>query len=462
MKSISSALDAHLKLEVTTLCTCWRIERTDGKVFGFTDLDRDITFNGIPYESQSSYNRTAITGDESLSVDNLNVTGFLDSETISENDLRNGLFDFAKVFVFGLNWSDLTQGEIKLRRGWFGEVIVNENGSFETEIRGLHQALTYSVIETYQPECRADFCDARCKLKIADFTHQGTVFSATSRQVFKASSLPVVATTGSTTVGAHRYWRIKPTGTFYTTYVGFAEVKFFDQSNGEITGGNTTSNSDRAGSAIDIPGIIGTDYHSGRARDGNINSSWQCKKDETTTAYWQIDFGSNKDVKSVIMRTPANDFHIAPLSFDLLYSDNGLDFFVAAPFSAEWTGNGQEETWTIGTPTSDPVDFPTTQGAVPPPFTGASTYVGGTVTFNTGPNTGKTIEVIDYNPANYEVTMFESFPYPISKSDKFTITQGCNKAFSTCKIYNNGNNFRGEPHVPGQDEFLSYPDATNG
>jgi hypothetical protein len=62
MKSISSALDAHLKLEVTTLCTCWRIERTDGKVFGFTDLDRDITFNGIPYESQSSYNRTAITG----------------------------------------------------------------------------------------------------------------------------------------------------------------------------------------------------------------------------------------------------------------------------------------------------------------------------------------------------------------------------------------------------------------
>jgi hypothetical protein len=29
-------------------------------------------------------------------VDNLNVTGFLDSETISENDLRNGLFDFAQ------------------------------------------------------------------------------------------------------------------------------------------------------------------------------------------------------------------------------------------------------------------------------------------------------------------------------------------------------------------------------
>jgi hypothetical protein len=96
VKTISNALDAHLKQEVTTLCTCWKIVRKDGQTFGFTDHDQDLYFNGIVYECDTGYNRTAITSDEAMSVDNLNVTGFLESDQISENDLRNGLFDFAE------------------------------------------------------------------------------------------------------------------------------------------------------------------------------------------------------------------------------------------------------------------------------------------------------------------------------------------------------------------------------
>ena len=40
MKSVSPALAAHLNGEVTTLATCWRLERADGWVRGFTDHDR--------------------------------------------------------------------------------------------------------------------------------------------------------------------------------------------------------------------------------------------------------------------------------------------------------------------------------------------------------------------------------------------------------------------------------------
>lgn len=46
MKSVSAALDAHLQEEVTTLATCWRIIRTDGAAFFFTDHDRDLEFEG--------------------------------------------------------------------------------------------------------------------------------------------------------------------------------------------------------------------------------------------------------------------------------------------------------------------------------------------------------------------------------------------------------------------------------
>lgn len=446
--------------EVTTLCTCWKIVRRDGKTFGFTDHDQDIYFNGLVYECDTGYNRTAITGDATMSVDNLNVTGFLESDQISENDLRNGLFDFAMVYIFAVNWADLTMADIKLRRGWFGEVTVDENGMFETEIRGLHQALSYSIMKTFSPECRADFCDAKCKLNIADYTYPGTVLSATSHQVFQATQLPAVPTTGSSSVGAHRWWRIVPRGSFYTDYVGFAEIKFFDQSNAEISGGDTSAFSDRkSDSFIDIPGVIGTDYHSGRARDGNNGTSWQCKQGDAATAWWQIDFGSTKDVKSIIIRAPENDFNIAPTAFDLEYSENGLDWNFATTCDAHWSGNGQEETWTIGTLTADPVDYPTSMDALPPPFTGASTYVGGTITFTTGPNTGKTLEITAFDSATNTVSVLEGFPYPVNQGDKFNITQGCDKMFSTCKVYANQNNFRGEPHVPGQDEYLTYPNA---
>jgi hypothetical protein len=45
MKTISSGMSSHLSEEVTTLCTCWKIVRQDGQVFGFTDHDMDLTFS---------------------------------------------------------------------------------------------------------------------------------------------------------------------------------------------------------------------------------------------------------------------------------------------------------------------------------------------------------------------------------------------------------------------------------
>ena len=42
MKTLSAALQAHLDSGTTTLAWCWRIERADGVVFGFTDHDRPL------------------------------------------------------------------------------------------------------------------------------------------------------------------------------------------------------------------------------------------------------------------------------------------------------------------------------------------------------------------------------------------------------------------------------------
>jgi uncharacterized phage protein (TIGR02218 family) len=103
MKTVSNTFSTHLDGEVTTLCTCWRIERLDGNVYGFTSHDRDLTIGGIVYDSAYGYSKTAIQSGSDMSVDNLDITGVLDSDQIDIEDLRNGLFDMANVFIFLIN-----------------------------------------------------------------------------------------------------------------------------------------------------------------------------------------------------------------------------------------------------------------------------------------------------------------------------------------------------------------------
>lgn len=55
MKSLSPGLAAHLAGGVTTLCRCWRLERKDGTVMGFTDHDRDLAFDSVTYRAASGF-----------------------------------------------------------------------------------------------------------------------------------------------------------------------------------------------------------------------------------------------------------------------------------------------------------------------------------------------------------------------------------------------------------------------
>jgi hypothetical protein len=166
MKAVSAALATHLAGPVTTLATCWRITRTAGMVFRFTDHDRDLVVDGEVYEASAAYSRTAISNAAGMGVDNLDVEGVFDSAAVTEEELRAGLFDQAEVRIFLVNWADPSMGILRLRRGWFGEVVLTEQGVFRTEPTGLSQALQQRIGELYSPECRADLGDHRCRVPV--------------------------------------------------------------------------------------------------------------------------------------------------------------------------------------------------------------------------------------------------------------------------------------------------------
>lgn len=186
MKSASPALAAHLAGEVTTLATCWRLERADGWVRGFTDHDRELVVDGLTYVASTGFLPSAIKTASDLSVDNLDVDGFLDDAALRAEDLIAGLFDGARIEVFIVNWADLGQGRLLLRKGFLGE-IKRADQRFSAEIRGLSNRLQQTAGKLYSRLCRVDLGSSECGVTLGPRTDTYAV-----TQVIAADTVRIV------------------------------------------------------------------------------------------------------------------------------------------------------------------------------------------------------------------------------------------------------------------------------
>ena len=59
--------------------------------------------------------------------------------------------------------------------------------------------------------------------------------------------------------------------------------------------------------------------------------------------------------------------------------------------------------------------------------------------------------------------LWQAMAAPIEAGDAFVVSAGCDKRFETCRDrFANVANFRGFPHMPGNDFALSYPTVDGG
>ena len=86
-------------------------------------------------------------------------------------------------------------------------------------------------------------------------------------------------------------------------------------------------------------------------------------------------------------------------------------------------------------------------------------FTEGKLTFTGGVNAGLSVEVKSHaKAASVTIDLWQAMPQPIAAGDTFTVTAGCDKRFSTCHDrFNNIVNFRGFPHIPGNDFVVRYP-----
>lgn len=86
-------------------------------------------------------------------------------------------------------------------------------------------------------------------------------------------------------------------------------------------------------------------------------------------------------------------------------------------------------------------------------------FAGGIATWTSGVREGSSDRVVAHRKAGATVTLALDMPagVPPQAGDAFAIVAGCDKSFATCKAkFANALNFRGFPHLPGNDAAYGY------
>jgi uncharacterized phage protein (TIGR02218 family) len=186
------SIRAHLEGGVTTLARAWAVARRDGVVFGFTDHDRDLGFEGITFRADTGMSARALAQSTGLAVDNTEGFGALSDAGLREADIRAGRFDGASVRIWQVNWADVAERAL-IFRGSIGEVgrdLLAETGAFRAELRGLAEVLGAAQGFAFQRTCSAVLGDGRCRFDLTQpgFFAERAVEAVEGARVFRWAS----------------------------------------------------------------------------------------------------------------------------------------------------------------------------------------------------------------------------------------------------------------------------------
>lgn len=195
MKTIPAALQASLDLRATTVSMLWRIDRTDGLSFYFTDHDVDIVYSGHTYLAATSFTGSAIQEQLGLAVSNLDILGVFNDDSITEEDLIGGRYDGATMRLYMIDWSAPGPTTVaQIGRYTLGQTQMGDL-AFQAEMRSLAQHFAQHIGALCSPKCRTllGMASGVAKLETGcNFTMPaavtGTIAAITDRKTFQVSA----------------------------------------------------------------------------------------------------------------------------------------------------------------------------------------------------------------------------------------------------------------------------------
>lgn len=189
MSAYPEALANHLSLDVTTVCHCWRLTRTDGTATGYTDHDRVLRVDGITFEPETGFSASEARDTLGLTVDTVDVEGALSSSNIRDDDIAAGLYDDARLETFLVNWRN-PEDFVLLRTATIGK-ITRSDRRFVAELESLTHALDQPNGRYVSRACDAELGDKRCGFLMnrPGYTGTGAVSSRAEPDMIVVSGL---------------------------------------------------------------------------------------------------------------------------------------------------------------------------------------------------------------------------------------------------------------------------------
>ncbi len=149
----------HLQSGVTTVCRAWAIVRTDGQVFGFTDHDLGLGFDGITFRADTGLSAMSLQQSTGLSVDNTEALGALSDAAVTEADIeRAGLTGPRCVRAGQLGGYCAAPVDVL----WHDWRVASRGRGVSGRAARLTEALNRPLGRVYQKPCTAVLGDRDC------------------------------------------------------------------------------------------------------------------------------------------------------------------------------------------------------------------------------------------------------------------------------------------------------------
>lgn len=166
MRSIPIGLAAHFAGRITSVCKLVKMRLKDGSILSFTTADHDITYTDGPdgaivYPYVNGISPSAFDQSASTSVDNAVLTGIISANGVTEQQIRVGIFNHARFWIYEVNYLDLSQGHYIWASGFTGQTKFSENG-FAVEMRSKMQSLRQPISEAFTLTCPVRYGSPAC------------------------------------------------------------------------------------------------------------------------------------------------------------------------------------------------------------------------------------------------------------------------------------------------------------
>lgn len=188
-RAIPVAVQTHLDGTVRTLADCLTVtQRQAGStaILRVTTLNRPLVVSGDTY-APLGFIRKDLTAEDNLDTGTTEVDGILDSDYLTEDDIRAGRWDGATWEWFTVNFKVPSDGVINRANGQLGEIHWGVN-RFTAELLDLMQGLKTGIGNLNSALCRHKFAASEggpglgngCTVDPAPHTVTGTIESVDS------------------------------------------------------------------------------------------------------------------------------------------------------------------------------------------------------------------------------------------------------------------------------------------